>query len=112
MAFVTIYSTWPDADAAKACARALLEARLIACANILAGATSLFWWDGAVTETTETILLAKTTQNCAPGARDLIASRHPYSTPCVIAWPILPDASHASFLHWIGEETDSSESGS
>jgi hypothetical protein len=39
--------------------------RLAACANILPGMTSLYWWEGDIQEASEAVLVAKTRQGLA-----------------------------------------------
>ena len=45
-----IYITTDGPDEARAIGRALVEARLAACANVLGPMTSIYRWEGAVQE--------------------------------------------------------------
>jgi periplasmic divalent cation tolerance protein len=101
---VILYTTWPDAETAQACAVAAVEARLAACANVLAPMTSIYRWDGALEQTAETPMLLKTTAAAAERLRDLILARHPYETPCVVALRTEAAASSPDFLLWVGKE--------
>lgn len=103
---VLIYTTWPDADTAGAGARAAVEARLAACANILAPITSVYRWNGAVETATETPVLFKTKAAAAEALRDLIVAHHPYDTPCVVALDMKKAGSNPAFLKWIALETN------
>lgn len=105
MEVVLLYTTWPDAETAAACARAAVEARLAACVHVGAPLTSTYRWDGAVETATETPALFKTTADRAPTLRALILERHPYELPGVTALPVAAEASHAPFLAWIAAET-------
>jgi periplasmic divalent cation tolerance protein len=100
---VLLYVTGPDHAAALAIARSLLEERLIACANVIDGATSLYWWEGKIDEAQETVLIAKTTSGHIPDIITRVLKLHPYSCPCVVALPIV--AGNPAFLGWIREET-------
>ncbi len=102
---VTLYSTWPTLDSAAAAARTLVEQRLIACANILPGAVSVFRWEGEVQREDEVLMFAKTSARRATEARDAIIKLHPYSVPCVTAFAIVETASASAFLDWIAKET-------
>lgn len=102
---VLLYSTWPDRPSAEAAARELVEARLVACANIVSGAVSVFSWEGQVQAETEVIMLAKTCTQSAKQARDTLLRLHPYDLPCVTAWPIGGPGANPAFLAWIGSET-------
>jgi periplasmic divalent cation tolerance protein len=104
---VTLYSTWPTLDSAEAAARALLEERQIACANIVPGVRSVFRWEGQIQVEAEVSMFAKTSADRAAGARDLLLRLHPYETPCLTAFPIMAEASNSAFLNWVAAETAS-----
>jgi len=101
---VILYTTWPDAETAQAFGRSAVEAKLAACANVLAPMTSIYRWRGAVEQTAETPMLLKTTAAAADRLRDLILARHPNETPCVVALAVQEIGSNPAFLQWIGEE--------
>lgn len=105
MEAVTLYSTWPDAKSAQAAALALVEQRLIACANILPGAASVFRWRGAIETAEEAVMFAKTSAGAAEAAREAMIRLHPYETPCVVALRLHAEISSPAFLAWIGSET-------
>lgn len=101
---VILYTTWPDAETAQAFGAAAVEARLAACANVLAPMTSIYRWQGALEQTAETPMLLKTTAAAADRLRDMIVARHPYETPCVVALAVGKTGSNPAFLQWIGEQ--------
>jgi periplasmic divalent cation tolerance protein len=101
---VILYTTWPDAETAQAFARSAVEAKLAACANVLAPMTSIYRWQGAVEQASETPMLLKTTAAAADRLRDLILARHPYETPCVVALAVREGGSNPALLQWIGEQ--------
>jgi periplasmic divalent cation tolerance protein len=105
METVTLYSTWPTLESAEAAARALLEERLIACANIAPGVRSLFRWEGQIQAEPEVLMLAKTSADRTAAAREFLLRLHPYEVPCLTVLPIIPEGSNPSFLHWVAEET-------
>jgi periplasmic divalent cation tolerance protein len=96
-----LYATFPDAGAARAAARALLEARLIACANIFAPHTALYRWEGEVAEEGEVAVLFKTTRAQARAAAARIADLHPYDTPALM---ILDAEAAPAFAAWVAGE--------
>tara|TARA_R110002072_G_C7840694_1_gene524957 strand:- start:264 stop:599 length:336 start_codon:yes stop_codon:yes gene_type:complete len=100
-----IYTTWPDSASAEGAARALLEARLIACANIMAAGVSLYRWEGRVQRDAETVMILKTTTERTAELRHQVETLHPYDTPCILALPIDAASSHAGFVDWIVVET-------
>jgi periplasmic divalent cation tolerance protein len=100
-----VYTTWPDPESARAFAAEAVEARLAACANILAPMTSVYRWQGAVEQAAETPMLLKTTRAAAEALRARFRARHPYDTPAFVALPLDAAASDAPFLAWLAAET-------
>ncbi|MGB8601461.1 MAG: divalent-cation tolerance protein CutA [Rhizomicrobium sp.] len=104
--FVILYSTFPatDAgrDAADVIARHLLEARLIACANIFAPMTSLYRWQGKIESDTEFGVFFKTRRSLVSAAIDAAKARHPYTLPCFLTLPVEGDT---GYLDWLKAET-------
>ena len=84
-------------------ARSLVEARLVACANVLDGATSVYWWDGKVQEELEAVMICKTRTEMVDPVIARVRELHSYSCPCVVALPIT--AGNPAFLDWIEAET-------
>ena len=103
MSYSLIYITAADAEEAKALGRALVEARLAACANVLPGTVPIFWWEGEVQEGSEAALIAKTRAPLVDKVIEFVKERHSYECPCVVALPI--EKGNPAFLEWIAEET-------
>jgi periplasmic divalent cation tolerance protein len=101
-----VYITADSRDDAESMARTLVEERLAACANILGGIRSFYWWDGAVQSGDEQAIVAKTRQELVPRIVERIKALHGYSCPCVVALPVV--AGNPGFLAWIDEETAAS----
>lgn len=95
-----LMTTIPPADAPEL-ARALLEARLIACCNILPGATSMYWWQGAIATETEAVLLMKVPAEGVEAAMQRLSELHPYDVPEIAVIPV-SDVS-APYLRWVQE---------
>jgi periplasmic divalent cation tolerance protein len=94
-----IYTTFPDIEHATATARDLVNAHLAACCNILPGMQSVYWWEGAVQEQGEVVMLVKTTNRMAGPAMARIARLHPYENPAILQLPVQTGA--ADYLAWI-----------
>lgn len=103
MTYSLLYITAGSREEAVAVARELVAARLVACANVIPGATSLYWWEGAVQEETEAVLVAKTRSEMVEEVIERVRQVHSYTCPCVVALPIA--AGNPPFLDWIGAET-------
>jgi periplasmic divalent cation tolerance protein len=102
---IFLYTTWPDAETARAAGEAAVDQGLAACANVHAPMSSIYRWKGAVERADETPMTLKTTAQRAGALRDLIAARHPYELPCILALPVNAAASNPAFLAWIAAET-------
>jgi len=89
----------PGKLAAHDLARQLVAERLCACANVLDGVTSFFWWEGAVDRADEVLLVLKTTRAALPLLQRRIVELHPYAVPEVLA----VDVAHGlpSYLQWL-----------
>ncbi len=59
-------------DNATSVAQGLLEAKLVACVNIIPGIRSLYWWEGKIQDENELLLLVKTTEAKLEAVRELV----------------------------------------
>lgn len=94
-----IWCPFPDADSARTAAAALLEARLIACANIMPPCESHFIWNGTIEAASEVPALFKTTAQHLAEAVDRLGALHPYDSPAIVGWRA--DAAHPATLDWL-----------
>jgi periplasmic divalent cation tolerance protein len=83
-------------------AKLLVEARLAACVSLVPQARSFFWWEGKIDEQRETVMIAKTQRRVLPQLIDTVQKNHSYSTPEIIALPIIDGA--ANYLSWLAAE--------
>lgn len=79
--------TFGSAEEAEAIARAVVEERLAACANVMASCTSIYRWKDAIETEVETPVLFKTSMARALALRDRIAELHSYDLPMIELWP-------------------------
>jgi len=98
-----VYVTLPDRETARSFSDTLVRERLAACANILDGASSVYWWNDALETATESICLLKTTRARFPELLDRAREIHPYEVPCIVAWPL--ERGNNDFFDWIRTET-------
>ncbi len=101
-----VYVTAGDAAEADRIGRAVVEARLAACANIIAGMHSIYWWQGRVAEAEEAVLILKTTDDRLEALTERVRELHSYDCPCIEALPVV--AGHQAFLDWVAQETHGS----
>lgn len=86
---------------ARKIARALVEARLAACGNILAGVRSIYRWRGRVESAGEALLILKTSRRRFEALCREVERLHSYDTPEIIALPIAAGA--RKYLAWMEE---------
>ena len=91
--------TAPDLKVARQLARAALEARLVACANLVPKIESHYWWQGKIESGTEVLLLFKTTQPRLLRLEKLILAEHPYDTPEFVVVPL--ESGTPRYLDWL-----------
>lgn len=102
-----IYMTASTPDEARAISKTLISERLIACANVIDGVTSMYRWNDAVEIETESVVVMKTAEDTCQPALERITELHSYETPCAISYVIndgLPD-----YLAWLVSETRSQD---
>jgi periplasmic divalent cation tolerance protein len=73
--------TAPDLKIARRLARAALDSRLIACANLIPRVESHYHWQGKIERSSEVLMILKTTVKCIEKLEKLIIANHPYDTP-------------------------------
>lgn len=103
MSAVIVYCSCPDAQSASRIARALVEERLAACVQEIAGVTSTYRWEGAVRADTEVLLLIKTARNRVEALKARLPALHPHAVPELIAVDVV--AGLDAYLNWVEAET-------
>lgn len=98
-----VYITTGSAEEARRIARALVEERLIACANVIDGMNSFYWWEGKVEDDREAVLIVKTRESLVAGLIERVKALHSYTCPCVVALPIAQG--NPEYLDWVALET-------
>lgn len=98
-----IYVTAKDAAEAKSIARAVVEERLAACANLLGPVQSIYWWEGKLCEDDEVALVLKTSNARKTELIARVRELHSYETPCIVCLPIADG--NPDFLKWVAAET-------
>jgi periplasmic divalent cation tolerance protein len=84
-------------------ARALVDARLAACVNIIPAVQSVYRWEGAIHDDREQLLLIKTTTARLDELRETLLARHPYDVPELIV--LAPREMSEKYLAWLLEST-------
>jgi periplasmic divalent cation tolerance protein len=105
MEYIAVVTTLAGRDAALVLGRALVEQRLVACAQVSA-IDSIYWWDGALQQEPEFRLLCKTTAALWPAVEAAILQRHPYDLPAIHASALVQV--NAAYRDWITQNVLSS----
>lgn len=98
---ILVLSTVAKPEDADRIARELVEQRLAACVNVVAGVSSLYRWKGKVERDEERLLLIKTRAERFESLREALLALHPYELPELIVLPI--EAGHEPYLSWLDE---------
>ena len=102
-----LLSTFPNPEKATEIARILVEERLCACVNLVPAIHSIYRWEGAVTEDSETLALIKTTASGYASLAQRLIALHPYDVPELIVVPVI--GGHAPYLAWLAASTSPGE---
>ena len=97
--FIIIMVTCPSRKEALDVSGRLLAKRLIACANIMPGVESKFWWKGKLDSAAEVLVMGKTVKKNFKKIETEIKRMHSYEVPEIIAVPIT--AGSRDYLDWI-----------
>ena len=99
---IVVLVTCSSAKEARKIARAVVEQRIAACANVVtAPVQSVYRWKGKVESGKEFLLIIKTTQSRFVELKDAVKRLHSYDVPEIIALPIARGG--AAYLKWISE---------
>ncbi len=89
-----------SAKEARKIARAMVEQRMAACANIVtAPVQSVYRWKGKIESAKEFLLIIKTTQSRFAKLEAAIKRLHSYDVPEIVALPIAAGAT--DYLNWV-----------
>ncbi len=96
------YITAKDLNEAQKIARACLNQKLCACANIFPGMHSCYEWEGQYKEEPEAVLILKTRRDLFKELREKVLSLHSYTCPCIVFIPVAEG--HTPFLSWMDSQ--------
>jgi periplasmic divalent cation tolerance protein len=97
--YAVVFVTAPDVKTARHLAKLALEARLVACANLIPKIESHYWWQGKIERSPEVLILFKTTRRRLSRLEKLIHDKHPYDTPEFVV--VALNAGSEKYLGWL-----------
>src|SRR3989304_3877262 len=99
MGVVGMFLMCPGAAGAETIARHLVDERLAACGNVVAGVRSVYRWRGKVHRDSEALLILKTRASLVGECVRRIRSFHPSELPEIVAVPII--GGRSAPLEWV-----------
>lgn len=100
--YVVVFVTVGAQEEGDRLARTLVDERLAACVNVIAGVKSVYRWQGGIENAEERLLVIKSRRDLFERLKNRIAELHSYSVPEIVALPIV--AGSESYLRWLDEE--------
>lgn len=97
--FVVILVTCASMKEARGIVNSLLTKRLIACANIISGVQSEFWWQGRINRAKEVLVLIKAKSGNFKTIESEVKRIHSYEVAEIIALPIVKGSK--DYLKWV-----------
>ena len=85
MEAVFVYVTCKDRKQAFDIGRAIVEGRLAACANVIDGMESIYWWEGKLETAKEAILVLKTRSARLDAVTEKVKATPEYACPIIKA---------------------------
>ena len=102
---IAVFSTCGSEEEAVRIAKQLVERRVAACVNLIPRIRSFYRWQGKVEDSTEWLLIVKTSRGRFEALRTVLEAAHSYELPEVLALPIIDGS--PNYLAWL--ETELSE---
>lgn len=100
---ILVYITAKDKAEAAKIAKELLSKKMIACANIFEGVTSVYEWNGQLCEEGEVVAVMKSRVELFERIKDEILSMHSYENPAIVC--IKADGASEAFASWVEAQT-------
>jgi len=103
MSVWVMLSTAGSLREAERIAKTLVEEKLAACATLLPGALSYFFWEGKLSREKETVILAKTTRRNTGKMIRKIKGLHSYQVPEILFFPATQG--EKEYTEWVKKST-------
>ncbi|WP_444452713.1 divalent-cation tolerance protein CutA [Rhodobacter capsulatus] len=97
-----ILTTLPDTATATILGKALVTARLVACAHITPPGLSIYTWNGTPEDSPEVQLWLKTTPERTAAVLAEIARLHPYDCPMILTDQV---EANQAYAEWVTDQT-------
>ena len=98
---LVVFATFPDAECARRIVTALVEEKLAACGNLIAGVESVYRWEGKVQNSAEAMAILKTDYGHFHAMQTRLTELHPYEVPECLAVRVADGP--PAYLRWLGD---------
>ena len=99
---IDITVTCPDEETARSIARAVVDRRLAACAQISGPIRSIYRWEDEIAEDEEWLLTMKSRAGRFDEIEAAVRALHPYDLPAIVG---IPARASGDVAGWIADET-------
>ena len=100
--YIQVVTTTETREDAEKIAKALVEKRLAACAQLVGPIVSTYWWKENIETAEEWQCIIKSKKSLYGEVEKAIKMLHPYETPEIIALPIVSGSD--DYLEWLNAE--------
>jgi periplasmic divalent cation tolerance protein len=100
---VLVLTTVPSSDVGEQVGRALVEAGLAACVNVLPPMVSVYRWKGALQRDEECQVVIKTVRARVDDVQARVSELHPYDLPEFLVVAI--EGGDPAYLAWVAAES-------
>lgn len=97
--YIQVVITTSSREEAERIVAAVVEKRLVGCAQIVGPVTSTYWWQGKIERAEEWLCLMKSRSDLYPELEATIHSLHSYQVPEILAMPVTMGS--AKYLKWL-----------
>jgi len=104
---VIVLTTVPSPDVGEQIGRALVDAGLAACVNVLPPMVSIYRWKGEVQRESECQLLIKTVGSRVDAVHASVSELHPYDMPEFLVLPV--SGGDPAYLTWVSAESSDAD---
>ena len=98
---VVVLTAAGSREEANRIANALVERRLVACASVIPGMTSVYWWEGEVTQSEEALVVMKSRRSRVGEVIAQVEALHSYEVPEVLVLGV--EQGSERYLAWIDQ---------
>jgi len=100
---VLVLTTVPTPETGEQIARALIEAGMAACVNVLPPMVSIYRWRGDLQRDTECQVIIKTVRARVDAVHARVGALHPYDLPEFLVLPV--EGGDPAYLAWIAAQS-------